>query len=106
MNYGIVDIGSNTIRLNVYQISQQDYSILFSKKYTAGLASYIKEGELSLDGINILKTTLKNILEIKKSVKMEKLLFFATASLRNVGNNQEVIAEIKEKLQVTIHLLS
>ena len=46
--YGIIDIGSNTIRLAVYKIENSRPKPLFSKKFTAGLASYInKNGALS-----------------------------------------------------------
>ncbi|MEY8463193.1 Ppx/GppA phosphatase family protein [Streptococcus merionis] len=106
MNYGIVDIGSNTIRLNVYQVEENGYTILFSKKYTVGLASYFEEDKLSREGIEGLKVTISNILNIKKSVKIEQMLFFATASLRNATNNQEIIVEIKDELGITIDLLS
>ena len=47
MKHGIVDVGSNTIRLSVYNCEGQDFKLLMNKKITAGLAGYIKSGELS-----------------------------------------------------------
>ena len=32
MNIGIIDIGSNTIRLNVYESNKHSFHLLFSKK--------------------------------------------------------------------------
>ena len=43
MKYGIIDIGSNTIRLIIYLVDQdKNITRLTDKKYVAGLASYIK----------------------------------------------------------------
>ena len=37
MNYGIVDLGSNTVRLSLYRVLPEgDYDLLFSKKEMAG----------------------------------------------------------------------
>ena len=42
--YAIIDIGSNTIRLNVYQV-EEDGAIhsIFQSSETAGLAGYVRE---------------------------------------------------------------
>ena len=44
MKYGIIDIGSNTIRLIIYLVDEdKNITRLNDKKYVAGLASYIKK---------------------------------------------------------------
>lgn len=105
MNIAIVDIGSNTIRLNIYRLDKKEYSILFTKKYTASLASYVEDGKLSRDGIDTLKRTISSIEEVTQFVELESIHYFATASLRNVSNQDEVIKEVKDDLNVTIDLL-
>lgn len=106
MNYGIVDIGSNTIRCNVYHIENGDFSLLFSKKHTAGLASYVEGGRLSRKGIEKLIRILKSIRLMTDQVDLDELFLFATASLRKVSNSEEVIREVHEKLGLSIELLS
>ena len=54
MLYGIVDIGSNTVRLNVYHCENNDIRVMFSKKENLGLAFYIKKGKLTNKGIKKL----------------------------------------------------
>ena len=54
MLYGIVDIGSNTVRLNVYRCKDDDISVIFSKKENLGLVFYIKKGILTNNGIEKL----------------------------------------------------
>ena len=44
---GIVDLGSNTIRLSIYHWEGQDFRLLLNKKTMAGLAGYVQGGVLS-----------------------------------------------------------
>ena len=58
MLYGIVDIGSNTIRLKIYEYKNNKIKSVFSKKKTAGLIAYRDDGKLNDEGINILSSIL------------------------------------------------
>ncbi len=107
MNYGLVDIGSNTIRCNVYHILEnKEFELLFSKKYTAGLAAYVESGSLSKKGISKLLRILKGIRLMTDQVDLEKLYVFATASLRGINNSEEVLMEVKEETGIEIELIS
>ncbi|MFC3928741.1 Ppx/GppA phosphatase family protein [Streptococcus caprae] len=106
MNYGIVDIGSNTIRLNIYQVQRGRYSVLFTKKYTIGLAAYVEDSQLSPEGLAILLETLTEIKSIQTIVTMQALHVFATASLRNVTNQDDILEAVQDQLGISIDLLS
>ena len=106
MLYGIVDIGSNTVRLNVYSCKDENISLIFSKKENLGLIFYIKNGILTNDGIKRLLIVLKEIKEILEYLKIENYSFFATASLRNIANSSYVINIIKNSTSIEIDLLS
>lgn len=106
MNYGIVDIGSNTIRCNVYHVADGKMELLFSKKYTAGLASYMEKGNLSLRGKDRLFQVLESILLMTDQVDLEELYLFATASLRKAKNGKSIVEEIRKHFGVTVELLS
>ena len=51
MIYAVIDLGSNTIRMNVYRLRNGKFRLLFSKKATAGIVSYVKDGRLNREGI-------------------------------------------------------
>ena len=51
MIQGIIDIGSNTIRLSIYRCEGKRIHLLLNKKTTAGLAGYAENGSLSEKGI-------------------------------------------------------
>lgn len=39
---GIADVGSNTMRLSIYQYDENTFKPLLNKKEMAGLAGYVK----------------------------------------------------------------
>lgn len=105
MNIAIIDIGSNTIRLNIYTYENNELKLLFGKKNTAGLVSYVKEGYLTDKGILKLSRVLKTHGNIINSVKHDRIYVFATASLRNIKNTQEVLSYVKEMTDMEIEII-
>ena len=97
MIYGIVDVGSNTIRLSIYKYENNKVILLLNKKTMAGLAGYVKDGELSKAGIKRACEVLKAYREIVENFQIENVFVFATASLRNVSNTDEAVLRIKEE---------
>ena len=106
MNIGIIDIGSNTIRLNVYESNNHSFHLLFSKKENVGLISYINKNNLTLEGINKLKQCLLRLKKTLDTLGIHIIDAFATASLRNLDNKDEVLAIISNTVNIHIVLLS
>ena len=106
MNYGIIDIGSNTMRLAVYRYEEGKVLPLINKKEMVGLAGYIVDNKLTKEGIERACTTLNNFKAIIDSVTIDKLQPIATASLRNIANTDEALYIIKEKTGFDIEVLS
>ena len=106
MLYGIVDIGSNTVRLNVYEMNDSNAKFLFSKKYALGLASYITKRKLNKTGQERLMNVVEDIKEDLTYLNVENFNFFATASIRNVKNSEEVVNKIYDELEIPVDVLS
>ena len=51
MLYGIIDIGSNTIRMAIYLIEGDRIEFLMKQKHTVGLAAYVHDGVMAPEGI-------------------------------------------------------
>ena len=79
MLYGVVDIGSNTVRLNVYNSKDKDISVDFSEKENLGLLFYINNGKLTDEGIEELVTVLKKMKNDLDYLKIDNYSFFSTA---------------------------
>ena len=107
MYTGIVDIGSNTIRLIIYNIDKdKNIEKIFSYKETAGLAGYVEKGLLNPNGIMILNRTLTQIKKITDDLSIPKVWYFATASLRNIDNSDAILKIIHDALGIDIDIIS
>ena len=105
--YGAIDIGSNTIRLSVYEVEDNSLTALFHKKAVVGLASLVDaKGNLSQKGIRKTIEALDEFRSILDSVVIEEVYPFATASLRNIRNTDEAVAAIEEKSGMKIRVLT
>ena len=85
MKQAIIDIGSNSIRLTLYETEGQSFKILFREKIMAGLAGYVEDGKLSAEGIECACAGLLTFRKILQTLQIENTRIFATASLRNVS---------------------
>ena len=106
MLYGIVDIGSNTIRYQVYEDRKGKLKSVITSKKTVGLISYKENGKLNDEGIERLLGVLKTFKKNLSFIKTDYDIYFGTASLRNITNKDEVLKIVKEKLDIDIWVLT
>ncbi|WP_407432537.1 exopolyphosphatase [Methanobrevibacter sp.] len=104
--YGIVDIGSNTIRFKIYDYMNGKVRHSVSNKKTAGLIGFRENGKLNEAGIHVLVSTLKKFNRHMEELGVDEAYYFATASLRNVDNTEEILDRVKKALNIHIHVLS
>lgn len=104
--YAIIDIGSNTIRLAIYKVEADRVTLLLNKKISAGLASYVKHGEMTAAGVNKACEALAQFQFLLKHFRIENRYAFATAALRNAANSAEAVAEITRRSGIPIEVLS
>lgn len=112
--YGIIDLGSNTIRLCIYEVNcapheplrAKDINILLNYKAMAGLASHIKDGAMTKQGIRRAAKTINAHLQRAGHFSCERIDIFATAVLRNCTNSHEAAAEIEGAVGKRIAILS
>ena len=105
--YGIVDIGANSMKLEIYKIkdSGKPKSVLsLSEKSVTSI--YVENNNLTKEGIDELVSVLKDFDEVMNLVNVKTKFVFATASLRKIDNSAEVIATVKKKVGLDINLLS
>lgn len=106
MIYGIIDLGSNTIRLSLYKFENEEIELLLNKKTMAGLAGYVKDGNLSGKGIEIACKVLKEYKDILENFNVENYSVFSTASLRNINNTKDVVEVIKSETSFDVDVIS
>ena len=106
MKQGIIDIGSNSIRLTVYEVEGHAFRILFREKVMAGLASYVENGALSAEGIESACSGLLEFRATLETLKIENVAVFATASLRNISNTERALAIIHAATGFSVDVIS
>ena len=105
MMCGIVDLGSNTIRLSIYQYEGEHFRLLLNKKTMAGRAGYVQDGALSDGGILVACRVLSSYRALLSNFSVSEMHVFATASLRNISNTGEAVEAIRDVTGVTVEVL-
>ena len=107
INFAVVDLGSNTIRMTLYDVQEQGgFQALFSEKRMAGLVNYIRSGSLTREGIEVACSVLRGFQRLLAQFGPVPVHVFATASLRNIRNTKEVLAAIRENTGLEVEVLS
>lgn len=105
--YGVIDIGSNTIRLVLYKLKGERLYPMLNKKVAAGLAAYIeKDGHMSRRGIEKTVEVLYEFSQALDNVNTAAVYAFATASLRNITNSREAVEEVADRSGFNIRVLT
>lgn len=106
MLYAVIDIGSSIIKYKIYNYEDGNLEPVIINDKRTSLISYRKDDELTSKGITVLIDTLEELISYSDKLNVEKSYFYATASLRNIKNREEVLKTVKEKLNVDITILT
>jgi len=108
MRLGVLDVGSNTIHLQVVDTHPGARpNPTFNHKVELRLTEYLtEENNISAEGIAELRLAIKNAIVHSKSVKTEELLPFATSALREASNGAEIIAAINKDFEIDLQVLT
>ncbi len=110
MQYAIIDFGSNTIRLSIYEVNKDkpsDFVQILNKKTMAGLAGYLDdEGNLNDDGINKAIEILESYKKKIKNFNVVSSHIFATAIMRKAKNQKAICKQIKNATGFEMDILS
>jgi exopolyphosphatase/guanosine-5'-triphosphate,3'-diphosphate pyrophosphatase len=104
--YAIIDLGSNTVRMNIYKVTKKTLKLKSSFKETISLAAYLDRDVLSDEGLNVAISTVNKFLKQLKDSRIKKTYLIATATLRKAKNNDRFFKALKAQKNLSIHLLS
>lgn len=89
----IIDIGSNSIRLVVYQGPPRLPAILFNEKVLAGLGrSLAASGSIDAQAMALAKTALHRFGRLAREMEVTNIRTVATAAVRDASNGATLIA--------------
>jgi exopolyphosphatase/guanosine-5'-triphosphate,3'-diphosphate pyrophosphatase len=103
----VIDIGSNSVRLVVYEDLTRSPAPLFNEKTLAGLGREVQtKGVLVPDAVEKALGALKRFRALCDIMRVEHLLVVATAACRDARNGKAFIAEAERICRVKIDLIS
>jgi exopolyphosphatase/guanosine-5'-triphosphate,3'-diphosphate pyrophosphatase len=108
MRLGVLDIGSNTGHLLVFDAHDGAAPLpAYSHKEPLRLAEHLDEnGDVSEKGRDALTDFAASSVHVAEDKGCEEIVGFATSAVRDAGNSQEVLDHVLEKTGVRIDVLS
>ena len=110
---GVIDIGSNTIRLVIFGLDEQyNYIEIQNIKTPARLSQYLitdkdgKNPQMAQDGIDKLIEALISFKAVAESFNVAQILPMATAAVRQSVNKASILEQVKEATGLDINLVS
>ncbi len=103
----VIDIGSNSVRLVVYEGARRSPAILFNEKVSCGLGkSMATDGTLSQESMDRALEALKRFRAVSQQLGSTTINVIATAAAREASNGKEFIAEAEKIIGHEISILS
>ena len=108
MRLGVLDVGSNTVHLQVFDTHNGARpNPTFNYKEDLRLTEYIDSANnISTAGIDALRSAIKNATTQAKAVQTKELLPFATSALREAANGPEIIAAVNKEFEIDLQVLT
>lgn len=104
---GVVDIGSNSIRLVVFDGLKRVPVPVFNEKVLPGLGRGLAEsGKLNEEGVAVALESLERFAGLARAMGTARLDLLATAAVREAGNGPEFVAEVERRCGRSVSILT
>lgn len=107
MRYAIVDVGSNSARMAVYQVEpgSTDFVNLYTQRQMLSLLSFLEGDRFRQAGVETAVRCLREFQQAAQEQKADSLHCFATAAFRRMSNQREVLNQIAVQTGISLQVL-
>ena len=103
----VVDIGSNSIRLVVFDRLARAPLLLFNEKVLCGLGRGLDEtGRLNEAGVESAMVNLVRFVRLARAMGVTKLDMLATAAVRDAADGEAFVAALRRRCGVPVRIIS
>lgn len=103
---GVIDIGSNSVRLVVFDGAARSPAYFFNEKVMCALgASLAETGKLDPNGRTRALSALRRFCSITKGIGLCDLTAVATAAVREASDGPEFVAQVFKETGLKIHVV-
>ncbi|WP_296639917.1 Ppx/GppA family phosphatase [Roseinatronobacter sp.] len=93
---GVIDVGSNSVRLVVFDGAARSPAYFFNEKVLCGLGrGFVDSGRLNPDGRDRARATIKRFALLAQGMRLSNLTMVATAAMREAEDGAEFRAQIE-----------
>ena len=103
----VIDVGSNSIRLAVFDGAARVPVPLFNEKIVSALGrGLIETGRLNPEGVALAKIGLSRFVALARAMKVDALHVLGTAAVRAAIDGPDFVADLEHRLRVKVEVLS
>lgn len=103
---GVVDVGSNSIRLVVFDGAARSPAYFYNEKIMAGLGQDMaRTGRLNPQGINRALSALRRFAALARSMGIEPLTCVATAAVREAEDGPAFQQQVERETGLKLHVI-
>src|SRR5262245_47120293 len=104
---GIIDVGSNSIRLVVYERASRAPLPVFNEKVLCGLARGLDAtGRLNPEGVEMALANIDRFTTLAGNMKVKSLDLLATAAVRDASDGPQFMRELERRPGIKAHIVS
>lgn len=105
--YGVIDVGSNSIRLVVYDRLSRSPSPVFNERVLCGLGrGMARTGRLNAEGRERALENLTRFVLLARHMRVANLDILATAAVRDASDGSKFVAEVERRCKARVSVLS
>ena len=86
MRIGIIDFGTNTLRLDIFETEDESYRLVYDNAIFSGIVENTVGSSLSQDGIEHIIQSIEEHQAVCRHYRCDRVECFSTASLRYIDN--------------------
>ncbi len=102
----VIDIGSNSLRLVVYDAPRRAARTLLNEKVMCGLGRGLEKSDrLNPDGVALAKTNLQRFVALARAAGASRIDVLATAAVRDAEDGAEFVNDIEKRFSIRVRVL-
>ena len=102
----VIDIGSNSLRLVVYDAPRRAARALLNEKVMCGLGRGLERtGKLSPEGVALAKENLQRFVALARAAGASRMDVLATAAVRDAEDGAEFVNDVEKRLSIRVRVL-
>jgi len=106
MRIGIIDFGTNTVRLDIFETEGRSYMSIYDSAVFSRVIENTVGSALSQDGIEHVIQAIEEHQAACRHFRCDRVECFATASLRYIDNADNVLEQVEFRTGIEIEMIS